>query len=265
MRAKHPTTNLTSQPRAIHIPHQEFDNPDDPEPSSSQVGTLNPSEGLVQREKTADSNNIRPKPQQLAISNYFQRPISAGKKKILDQQVIRMIAKEYYSLSIVEDPEFKKFVNMLNPTYVLPSRKTISTSLLPVLYNQIYDQVKDDICNNAQFVSLTTDGWTSLRNESYLAVTVHFIDINCELKTYLLSCEKLPDRHTSENLKTSLQQVVNNWGIQNKVVACTSDNAANISLVVRLCQWGQHFCFAHTLNIIVQSSLEEILKILEIK
>lgn len=27
---------------------------------------------------------------------------------------------------------------------------------------------------------------------------------------------------------------------------------------MRLCQWGQHFCFAHNLNLIVQSSLNEI-------
>jgi len=27
---------------------------------------------------------------------------------------------------------------------------------------------------------------------------------------------------------------------------------------VRLCQWGQHFCFAYILNLIVQSSLNEI-------
>jgi len=34
---------------------------------------------------------------------------------------------------------------MLNPDYTLPSRKTLSKSLLPILYNEIYDYVKNYI------------------------------------------------------------------------------------------------------------------------
>ncbi|XP_029341451.1 zinc finger BED domain-containing protein 1-like [Acyrthosiphon pisum] len=91
-----------------------------------------------------------------------------------------------------------------------------------------------------------------------MAVTVHFIDENCELNSHLLSCSKFSEKHTSENLKSSLLEITENWGIRKKIVAYTSDNAANISLAVSLCQWGQHFCFAHNLNLIVQSSLNEI-------
>lgn len=46
---------------------------------------------------------------------------------------------------------------MLNPDYTLPSRKTLSKSLLPILYNEIYDYVKNYIKKNAMYVSITTD------------------------------------------------------------------------------------------------------------
>lgn len=59
MRAKHPTADLTPRPRAIHIPHQESIDPDDAQPSTSS------------RVVMADSNNIKPRPQQLAIANYY--------------------------------------------------------------------------------------------------------------------------------------------------------------------------------------------------
>lgn len=76
---------------------------------------------------------------------------------------------------------------MLNPGYDLPSRKTLSTSYLPILYNETYDKVKCDILSNGKFVSITTDGWTS---------------VQCtHLKSYLLSCFKYSDTHTSEHLK----------------------------------------------------------------
>jgi len=63
-----------------------------------------------------------------------------------------------------------------------------------------------------------------------MAVTVHFIDKKCELNSYLLSCSKFSEKHTSENLKSSLLEITENWGIRKKI-ACTSDNAANISSV----------------------------------
>lgn len=147
---------------------------------------------------------------------------------------------------------------MLNPGYSLPSRKTLSVSLLPVLYNKISDEIKSDIAVNAQYVSVTTDAWTSLKNESYMAVTVHFIDNSCQLKSYLLQCAKFPQRHTSENIKNSLLNTLKDWGLQNKVTACTTDNAANVTAAIRLCNWRHISCFAHSLNLVVQSSLQEI-------
>jgi len=47
-------------------------------------------------------------------------------------------------------------------------------------------------------------------------------------------------------------------GLQNKIAACTTDNASNITSAIRLCQWRHISCFAHSLNLIVQSSLDQI-------
>jgi len=91
-----------------------------------------------------------------------------------------------------------------------------------------------------------------------MAITVHYIEENCELKSYLLSCAKFPMRHTSDNIKDHLQNIVRQWGLENKIAECTTDNDANITSVIHLCQWRHVSCFAHSLNLIVQSSLEEI-------
>jgi len=135
---------------------------------------------------------------------------------------------------------------MLNPGYSLPSRKTLSVSLLPVLYNKISDEIKSDIEVNAQYVSVTTDAWTSLKNESYMAVTVHFIDKSCQLKSYLLQCAKFPQRHISVNIKNSLLNTLKDWGLQNKVAACTTDNAANVTAAIILCKLRYISCFAQS-------------------
>lgn len=61
---------------------------------------------------------------------------------------------------------------MLAPGYVLPSRKTVSNSLLPQLYESTVDTIKNKL-KNVTAVCLTTDAWTSINNESYVAITAH--------------------------------------------------------------------------------------------
>lgn len=65
-------------------------------------------------------------------------------------------------------------------------------------------------------------------------------------------------RHTSQNIIDCLQNIVRQWGLQNKIAACTTDNASNITSAIRLCQWRHVSCFAHSLNLIIQSSLDQI-------
>ncbi|KAJ8914357.1 hypothetical protein NQ315_011345 [Exocentrus adspersus] len=65
-------------------------------------------------------------------------------------------------------------------------------------------------------------------------------------------------RHTSQNLCEELQRVTTKWDISQKVHAVTTDNAANVVNSVKLAGLSHIPCFAHTLNLVVQSSLKEI-------
>lgn len=89
-------------------------------------------------------------------------------------------------------------------------------------------------------------------------MTTHFINHDCELKSYLLSCFKYSESHTSENLKNELIRVVIEWCLENKVSACTSDNAPNIVGAISTCNWRHIGCFVHSLNLVVQHALKEI-------
>lgn len=97
-----------------------------------------------------------------------------------------MIVTDFQPFKAVEDKGFKQFVNLLNPNYSLPTRQAISKTLNPFEYQKCVASVEDLIKNEADNVCLTTDCWTSRCNESYIAVTAHFVNKDFILKSVLL-------------------------------------------------------------------------------
>lgn len=85
------------------------------------------------------------------------KPIPTWRADKLDEQLMIMIAREYHPLRLVEDVEFRKFIFMLCPGYSLPTRKTLSESLLPRLYTKTLEMAKSKV-EGAVAVCLATDG-----------------------------------------------------------------------------------------------------------
>ncbi|XP_072400817.1 E3 SUMO-protein ligase ZBED1-like [Diabrotica undecimpunctata] len=144
------------------------------------------------------------------ITGFFQRPLAISKQNEIDKQLIRMITKEYHPFSIVEDTEFKKLLYLLNPNYKVPSRKTVSNSMIPAFYNQTVDIVRTRL-ERAYAVCLTTDGWTSRTNDSFFSVTAYYIveeDKRTFLTSDLLGCISFTERHTAENICNMLKQLI---------------------------------------------------------
>ena len=70
-----------------------------------------------------------------------------------------------------------------------------------------------------------------------------------------MDCFEFSDRHTSEKLAEELLRVAREWDVENKVVCCVSDNAANIKAIKTL-KWTHYPCLAHTINLIVRDALK---------
>lgn len=86
-----------------------------------------------------------------------------------------MIALYLQPFSIVKDRRFKAFTKALNPSYVLPSRQTLSKTIIPEIYLKICEQIMEKV-GKASAVCLTTDCWTSMSTCSFMSVTCHFIE-----------------------------------------------------------------------------------------
>lgn len=54
---------------------------------------------------------------------FSKKTLPRNRIQQLDEQLVKMIAKGYHALRLVYEVEFRKFVEMLNPGYTLPTRK----------------------------------------------------------------------------------------------------------------------------------------------
>lgn len=211
MKSKHPLTPLT-------------DDSEQQEKTSADSGTeIFENDAVLDDGHSSSKTSVTQLKKQIqtqsTIMNYVRKLLPVRKVEQINKQVLKMIAKGHHALRIVEETEFKKLIEMVShcPGYQLPTRKTLSENLLTKIHNEVTSQVKTKI-NDSQAVCLTTDGWTSRTNESYMAVTAHYIDGQNKLSSALLGCIQHNERHTSQNLCNFLKDIMAEWGIQKKLL-----------------------------------------------
>ena len=183
-------------------------------------------------------------------------PDDSNRKQEIDRLVLRMMVRDLQPFSVVEDEGFKDLIRGLDPRYNLPSRRTITHTLLPDLYKEQRARVMFGL-QEAKYVAITTDTWTSRVTESYLTVTAHYIDDEWNLKCHVLETLQMTTAHTSANLASELKTIFESWNIQDKICRIVTDNAANIVKAVTDLKYQHLPCFAHTLNLTVKDGIKQ--------
>lgn len=200
------------------------------------------------------SGTPRPVATQSSISQYMPKAMTPARQNPVDEELAKMIASDFQPFSIVENKGFRSYSHALNPMYVLPRRKTLSQTTIPRLYDRERASLQERV-QKVTAVCLTTDCWTSRTTTSFMSVTCHFIE-NYKMVSCLLDCFEFSDRHTSENLAEELLRVAKEGQVENKVLCCVSDNAANITKAIKILKWTHHPCLVHTINLVVRDGLK---------
>lgn len=93
--------------------------------------------------------------------------------------LLEFVVEDLQSFAVVEQPSFQRFVKKLKPGYSLPVEKTLSTTMLAGAYGMVCGRIKEDL-EKTVAVCLTTDALTSRNNNSYMAVTCRYVDVENE-------------------------------------------------------------------------------------
>lgn len=185
-------------------------------------------------------------------------PFTLAKKAILPKEkveefhraVTKFVVKGLHSFSTVESPWFREMVTALNPRYRPPSRDELSNTLIPAWYNVEKQNVIQELAQVSK-AAITCDGWTSVAQDHYLTVTVHYTS-NGQIKQKVLNTKAVYESQTGLIVAEEIKSILEEFQINNKVVAATVDNASNMDVALKNMKLLKVGCFAHTLNLAAQ-------------
>ena len=215
----------------------------------------------VKRTQPSRTTNLTTSDRQPSITEAFHQmeplPKTSKRWKQLNNSVCLCIAKDMLSISITSNCCFRSMLHAFEPRFVLPDRKTFTQHYLPELYESERTRIANAMKYGLKYFSLTTDGWTSRANHSYIAHTVHYIDDKWNLQSHLLDTAEISIDHTAMNLADELQDSLTQWDLKDDLlVSLTTDNARNIVNATEILSWPRFSCFEHTLQLGVKKSLE---------
>ena len=186
----------------------------------------------------------------------FVRPAkcSEARAKNISDRVTNMIVQDLRPIRTVECDGFRNLMKFLEPGYVLPSRKQF-TADINLKHATYKNHLKEKLREEAVFISLTTDLWTSIATESYITVTAHYIDNNWVLQAFVLETLPFPERHTGINIAQKLKEMVGEWEILDTVRMVSHDQGSNMKAAMEILHnelnWQNLHCTAHCLQLCI--------------
>jgi len=141
------------------------------------------------------------------IGSAVMKKVPGTVKSDLADGLVKMCAKDIRPFSIVEGAGFKAFAQKLiavghkygdvSIDEILPSSTTVSHHMESVVVNE-----KAALCeklSSAVGFGITTDGWThSSTDQQYITVTIHFIDLDWVMLSFILAIREADEKHTAE-------------------------------------------------------------------
>ena len=140
---------------------------------STQDTSLQPH--TKKRKLTIDNSSMKP------TSSFMEMELPLFNRRQLefDQDLIEMLTCANLPFSFVGNKGFRKSVSKYVPKFTIMYAITFSRNKIPLLYNEVKNAVDSRLeakLPEYKGVAFTTDMWTSCNNDSYISITLHYID-----------------------------------------------------------------------------------------
>jgi len=186
--------------------------------------------------------------------------------------LVKFVVSSNQPFSIVENKEFEDLVQLIskNPEATKLPGRTAMTTYVPERYNNCKGAFINYLTSLNSKISLVIDCWTSSNQLAFQGVIIRYIDAEWNLQTISLDLSLLSGCYSGENIAHALLPVAENFGILDKILSITTDNASNMdsffyNFTKLMESKGQVFdvvnqrvrCLAHILNLCAKDAIAE--------
>ncbi|XP_030273111.1 zinc finger BED domain-containing protein 1-like isoform X1 [Sparus aurata] len=215
--------------------------------SDANVSKSEPAAATLASQRPQPAEKRRDTPFTLAARG----KLSAEQVEECHRKVTAYVVKRLHPFSEVESPSYRDMIHSINPKYTPPTRDYLTNILIPSWYQVEKSNIITDLCE-VNHIALTCDGWTSLTQDHYPTVTVHYL-VEGSMRQKVLATKAVYTAQTGIVVAEEIGDILKEFGVFEKVVAVTLDNAANMDVAIKRLQFVKIGCFAHSLNLAAQS------------
>lgn len=153
------------------------------------------------------------------------------KEENIVQKTIEWICMDLQPLSTIESDYFRELMLVNNPEYKVLGRKG-AIKRLYILEDEIRTFILELIQTNDPWFSVTVDHWTSIANQNYTGMTIHWIGEDGVLNNIQLGCWLHEGNSESETLIDDfVSKLFEKCQLTTaKISAVVSDTTANMNL-----------------------------------
>ncbi|OAA37489.1 Ribonuclease H-like protein [Cordyceps fumosorosea ARSEF 2679] len=183
-----------------------------------------------------------------------------------NQALVNLITVHSLPYSLVEWPEWYAVLHTVNR--MAPATVTQSRGQVPRLLEASFSSHREALaCNIAASVTqihFTIDTWSSPSQHGLLAIVAHFInDESRQPRKALLALRELKGAHSGDSLAEIFTEVIDSYGMRDRIGYFTLDNASNNDTMLRALANTFGFnpahrrlrCHGHIINLAVQAFL----------
>ncbi|KAJ8515393.1 hypothetical protein ONZ45_g7180 [Pleurotus djamor] len=180
-------------------------------------------------------------------------------------EIVRWVTESLRPFKIVSDRGFQCLMKTGRPGYYLPSPTTVSRDV-KLVFARARKRMAKMLQEYDGDLNFATDAWTSPNHRAFVAITVH-LEMDGEPISILLDLVEVSEVcNLGFNLAAAFAQVLDDFGIQNKILSITCDNAsANDTMIEEIADLVLKYkgeenrvrCFAHIINLVAKSLLKQ--------
>lgn len=175
LKKKHSLINLIRRNDIPTVSNQE-QSPSE-QISESFTSTSTPGTNVISAASNTNANTVRVvQSGTKSIATYIYKRNADKCKSDIDDLIMDLFIMDFQPFRILEDRAFRKLLQSAFPFYVIPTRKYFANNQLPSRYESLRAIKMQEVEDKVESICITADVWTSSTNDSYIAITGHYID-----------------------------------------------------------------------------------------